>query len=264
MADQTDLGPALPEPADQRPTGGRHARRPEPGPEARPDVDASAGHGSFWKELPILLLVAFGLAFLIKTFVVQAFYIPSGSMEQTLQVGDRVLVNKVVYHLRPIERGDIVVFNGVDSFTPEVTIVEPDSPVAKVVNWFGRTFGFAPPDERDFVKRVIGVGGDRVACCDAQGRITVNGIPLDEQDYLFPGNVPSQDSFDVVVPEGKLWVMGDHRAASSDSRAHMGDPGGGFVPEDRVIGRAFAVLWPFSDAQFLEIPPGFAVIDEKG
>ncbi len=260
MADQTDLGPALPEPADRRPTGGRHARTAD-------DVVAAkdeGGHGSFWKELPILLLVAFGLAFLVKTFVVQAFYIPSGSMEQTLQVGDRVLVNKVVYHVRPIERGDIVVFNGVDSFTPEVTIVESDSPVSKVVNWFGRTFGFAPPDERDFVKRVIGVGGDRVACCDAQGRLTVNGIPLDEQDYLFPGNVPSQDSFDVVVPEGKLWVMGDHRAASSDSRAHMGDPGGGFVPVDRVIGRAFAVLWPLSDAQFLEIPPGFEAIDEKG
>jgi signal peptidase I len=257
MADQTDLGPALPEPADQRPTGGRHAREHD-------HDDEHHGHGSFWKELPILLLVAFGLAFLVKTFVVQAFYIPSGSMEQTLQVGDRVLVNKVVYHLRPIERGDIVVFNGVDSFTPEVTIVEPDNPLAQAVDWFGRTFGFAPPDERDFVKRVIGVGGDRVACCDAQGRITVNGIPLDEQDYLFPGNVPSQDSFDVVVPEGKLWVMGDHRAASSDSRAHMGDPGGGFVPEDRVIGRAFAVLWPLSDAQVLEIPAGFAVIDEKG
>ncbi len=260
MADQTDLGPARPEPADpgprSRPSAGRHARV-----EVEPEVEHH--HGSFWKELPILLLVAFGLAFLVKTFVVQAFYIPSGSMEQTLQVGDRVLVNKVVYKTRDIERGDVVVFNGVDSFTPEVEIAEPTDLVPKVVTWFGRTFGFAPPDERDFVKRVIGVGGDHVVCCDAKGRVTVNDVPLDETSYLYPGNKPSNDQFDVIVPAGKLWVMGDHRDASSDSRAHLGDPGGGFVPADRVIGRAFAVLWPTDHAQWLEIPDTFATIDQK-
>jgi signal peptidase I len=217
-------------------------------------------HTSFWRELPLLLVVALGLAFLVKTFVVQAFYIPSGSMEQTLEVGDRVLVNKVVYKTRDIQRGDVVVFNGVDSFTPEVTITPPSGALAGAVDWFGRTFGFAPPDERDFVKRVIGVAGDRVRCCDAQGRITVNGQPLEESAYLYPGNAPSDVPFDVVVPEGKLWVMGDHRAASSDSRAHLGDPGGGFVPVDRVIGRAFAVVWPLSDAQVLEIPDAFATL----
>lgn len=265
MADQTDLGPALPEPADPRPGGaaGRHAR-PEPAKAPKRSQQAAQArpprHGSFWKELPILLIVAFGLAFLVKTFVVQAFFIPSGSMEQTLQVGDRVLVNKVVYKVRDIERGDVVVFNGVDSFTPEVEITGPSDPVGKAIDWFGRTFGFAPPDERDFVKRVIGVGGDRVVCCDASGRITVNGVPLDEETYLFPGNVPSEDPFEVLVPAGKLWVMGDHRAASSDSRAHMGDPGGGFVPEDRVIGRAFAILWPFEHAQWLEIPETFEAV----
>jgi signal peptidase I len=260
MTDQTDLGPARPEPADPgpRPSGGRHAR-----PEPERSAAGTQHHGSFWKELPILLLVAFGLAFLVKTFVVQAFYIPSGSMEQTLAVGDRVLVNKVVYKTRDIERGDIVVFNGVDSFTPEVTIVEPSGIVPKVVDWFGRTFGFAPPDERDFVKRVIGVGGDHVTCCDAKGRIAVNDVPLDEESYLFPGSKPSEDVFDVIVPAGKLWVMGDHRAASSDSRAHLGDPGGGFVPTDRVIGRAFAVIWPLENAQWLEIPDTFASIDDK-
>ena len=134
MAEQTDLGPARTEP------GPRTARRAARGAHARPEEPA---HGSFWRELPILLLVAFGLAFLIKTFVVQAFYIPSGSMENTLQVGDRVLVNKVVYHVRSIERGDVVVFNGVDSFTPEVSVQEPEGPVAEVVTWFGRAFGFA-------------------------------------------------------------------------------------------------------------------------
>ena len=247
MTDQTDVAATLPDP-EPRPRPGRGAH-------AAPPPQKS---GSFWKELPILLLVAFGLAFLVKTFVVQAFYIPSGSMQNTLEIGDRVLVSKVVYHLRPIERGDVVVFNGVDSFTPEVTIVEPTDPVGKVTDWFGRTFGFAPPSERDFVKRVIGVGGDHVVCCDAKGRITVNGVALDESSYLYPGNAPSSEPFDVRVPEGKLWVMGDHRAASSDSRAHLGDPGGGFVPTDRVIGRAFAVVWPFSHAQVLEIPETFS------
>jgi len=247
MTDQTDVAATLPDP-EPRPRPGRGAH-------AAPQPEKS---GSFWKELPILLLVAFGLAFLVKTFLVQAFYIPSGSMQNTLEIGDRVLVNKVVLHTRDIQRGDVVVFNGVDSFTPEVTIIEPTDPIGKVTDWFGRTFGFAPPSERDFVKRVIGVGGDHVVCCDQQGRITVNGVALDETSYLYPGNKPSNDPFDVRVPEGKLWVMGDHRAASSDSRAHLGDPGGGFVPTDRVIGRAFAVVWPFSHAQVLEIPETFS------
>ena len=182
MTDQTDVAATLPDPRSRpRSSGGAHAA-PSPAPEKS---------GSFWKELPVLLLVAFGLAFLVKTFLVQAFYIPSGSMQDTLEIGDRVLVNKVVYHLRPIARGDVVVFNGVDSFTPEVTIIEPTDPVGRATDWFGRTFGFAPPSERDFVKRVIGVAGDHVVCCDAQGRITVNGTALDEASYLYPGNAPS-------------------------------------------------------------------------
>ncbi len=229
--------------------GPRHARALPITPPAR--------RSSFWRELPILLVVAFLLAFLVKTFVVQPFYIPSGSMEQTLQVGDRVLVNKLVYHVRDVERGDVIVFDGTDSFTPEVRIARPSDALGRVVDWFGQLVGASPGDERDFVKRVIGVGGDRVTCCDAQGRITVNGVALDERSYLYPGNKPSSQPFDVQVPPGKLWVMGDHRAASSDSRAHLGDPGGGFVPVDRVIGRAFLVAWPFGRAQLLPIPETF-------
>lgn len=214
-----------------------------------------------WVEFPLLILGAFLLAFLVKTFLVQAFYIPSGSMEQTLQVGDRVLVNKMVYRFRPIERGDIIVFDGTGSFISGNQTDPQISPIGQVVRFLGEIVGIAPPSDRDFIKRVIGVGGDRVVCCDADGRITVNGIPLEESEYLYPGNPPSKQNFDVLVPEGRLWVMGDHRSASADSRAHLGDPGGGMVPVDRVIGRAFAIVWPLDRAQFLPIPESFAVVN---
>jgi signal peptidase I len=215
------------------------------------------GHTSMWRELPVLIIIALALAILLKTFLVQAFFIPSGSMENTLRVYDRVLVNKVVYHLRDIKRGDIVVFNGVDSFTPEVTIAPPTNPISKAVQWFGGLIGFAPPSETDFIKRVIGIPGDHVACCDAQGRVTVNGVALNESSYLYPGNSPSETRFSIVVPKGRIWVMGDHRAMSSDSRAHIGDPGGGTVPEDKVIGRAFVVIWPISHWSWLSNPSTF-------
>lgn len=215
-----------------------------------------------WVEFPLLILGAFLLAFLVKTFLVQAFYIPSGSMEQTLQVGDRVLVNKMVYRFRPVERGDIVVFDGTGSFISGNQADPEVNPIGQVVRFLGEIVGIAPPSDRDFIKRVIGVGGDRVVCCDADGLITVNGIPLEESAYLYPGNPPSKQNFDVLVPEGRLWVMGDHRSASADSRAHLGDPGGGMVPVDRVIGRAFAIVWPLDRAQFLPIPDSFAIVNE--
>jgi len=212
---------------------------------------------SMWRELPVLIVIALALAILLKTFLVQAFFIPSGSMENTLRVYDRVLVNKVVYHLRDIKRGDIVVFNGVDSFTPEVTITPPSNPISKALSWFGGLIGFAPPSETDFIKRVIGIPGDHVVCCDAQGRITVNGVALNETSYLYPGNAPSDMRFNIVVPKDRLWVMGDHRAMSSDSRAHIGDPGGGTVPIDKVIGRAFVVIWPVGHWTWLSNPSTF-------
>jgi signal peptidase I len=237
---------------------GPMVHEPEPGTSST--RKQSPPQGSLWKELPVLIVIAIALAILLKTFLVQAFYIPSGSMENTLQVGDRVMVNKVVYHLRDIKRGDVVVFDGLDSFTAEVTIAEPTNPVAKALGWFGSLVGFAPPSEKDFIKRVIGIPGDRVACCDAKGRVTVNGVALDEP-YLYPGNSPSDQPFDITVPAGRLWVMGDHRAASSDSRAHLGDPGGGTVPENKVIGRAFVVIWPLGHWSWLSNPPTF---DQSG
>jgi signal peptidase I len=206
--------------------------------------------GSLWKELPVLIVIAIALAVLLKTFLVQAFFIPSGSMEDTLQVNDRVMVNKVVYHLRDIKRGDVVVFNGVDSFTPEVSIPQPTNPVAKALGWFGSLVGFAPPSETDFIKRVIGIPGDHVACCDAKGRVTVNGVPLAEP-YLFPGNNPSDQPFNMIIPAGRLWVMGDHRADSSDSRFN------GTIPENKVIGRAFVIIWPVGHWGWLSNPSTF-------
>jgi signal peptidase I len=218
--------------------------------------------GSFWKELPVLIVVAVVLALVIKAFAVQAFYIPSGSMQNTLQVGDRVLVNKIVYHTRDIARGDVVVFNGLDSWDPETQVKEPGNPVSKALHAVGSAFGVAP-NEKDYIKRVIGIPGDHVKCCDAQGRVTVNDVPLDEKSYLYTDpitheqNKPSNDPFDVTVKEGQLWVMGDHRELSYDSRSHRGDPGGGTIPTDRVIGRAFVIVWPLNRLDTLPIPGTF-------
>ncbi|WP_433246926.1 signal peptidase I [Streptosporangium sp. CA-135522] len=211
---------------------------------------------SFWLEFPLLVVVSLLLALLIKSFVIQAFYIPSESMENTLLINDRVLVNKLVYYTRDIERGDVVVFSGVDSWKGEVDIEEPSNPVAAFFQWAGTVFGVVP-GEKDYIKRVIGVPGDTVKCCDAKGRVTVNGIPLEEESYLYPGDKPSAQSFEIKVPEGRLWVMGDHRSVSYDSRMHQGDPGGGTIPAEQVIGRAFVIVWPFSRATTLPIPETF-------
>jgi signal peptidase I len=210
-----------------------------------------------WQELPLLLVVAFCLAVLIRTFLVQAFFIPSGSMENTLLVGDRVLVNKVVYDMRDPLRGEIVVFRGTDNWAPEVT--EPISQTfgAKLGRTVGDLVGVSRPGERDFIKRVIGLPGDRVACCDAKGRITVNGVAIDEP-YVEdnsdleappnPGQCTSRRFAEITVPAGEMFVMGDHRKVSLDARCQ------GPVPIENIIGRAFVIVWPSERFAGLSVP----------
>jgi signal peptidase I len=210
---------------------------------------------SFWRELPILIAVALLLAVIIKTYAIQAFYIPSGSMENTLLINDRVLVNKIVYHIRDIHRGDIVVFNGDGSWDPGTVPVNGNI-FQQFGDGFASMFGFGHPGDI-LIKRVIGIPGDHVACCDAQGRVTVNNVPLTEQSYLYPGSAPSLSRFNIVVPPGRLWVMGDNRFYSDDSRDHQGDPGDGTIPESGVIGRAFIIIWPPSRWRILPIPATF-------
>jgi signal peptidase I len=209
---------------------------------------------SWWVELPILLVFALVLALLIKSFVVQAFFIPSSSMENTLEIGDKVLVNKLVYDFRSIHRGDVVVFNGDGSWDPVPS--RPAPLISRLWDSVSGLFGTAP-GVHDYIKRVIGIPGDHVACCNRKGQITVNGVPLSEKSYLYPGDAPSTQRFSITVPPGRLWVMGDHRSVSWDSRGHMNDPGNGTVPEDHVVGRAFVIVAPVSRWRILPIPATF-------
>jgi signal peptidase I len=218
-----------------------------------------AKKGSLLRELPVLLLIAFVLALVVKTFFVQAFFIPSGSMEQTLHgctgcTGDRVLVNKIPYWFGEPEPGDIVVFKGPDTWTPEVSVAEPANWFTGGLMWLGRAVGVAPPSEDDFVKRVIATEGQTVQCCDAEGRVTVDGEPLDEP-YIFENTPLESRAFGpVTVPEGRLWVMGDHRSASADSKAHVGDRYSGTIGVDDVIGKAAVIVWPVSRFGLLDAP----------
>lgn len=206
------------------------------------DERPSKPQRSFWRELPILIGVAILVAVVVRAFVLQTFFIPSESMENTLLINDRVLVNKLVYDFRDPHRGEIIVFKAPEEWRSD-------------------------PNEQDFIKRVIGVAGDHVVCCDAANRITVNGAPLDEP-YLYRDGAgvsdpASLDEFDVVVPEGRLWVMGDHRTHSGDSReqfTRFADVTLATIPAADVIGRAFVLFWPLSRGDWLSVPDTFADI----
>ena len=200
--------------------------------------------GSLLKELPFLVVVALVASLLIKSFLVQFFYIPSGSMENTLQVQDRVAVNKIPFISKSIDRGDVVVFRDPDDWLPEIVDYDTNKYLAKVKSALVAVGVLPNPAKQYLVKRVIGVAGDRIVCCTKNDKLSINGVEVDEP-YIFAGNKPSDMTFDVTVPEGKIWVMGDHRGASADSRYHQEDINKGFVPISKVSGRVFAVIWPF-------------------
>jgi len=208
------------------------------------DEQTAKRRGSFWRELPILLGVAILVAVLVRAFVLQTFYIPSPSMEHTLNVLDRVLVNKLVYDFRDPKRGEIIVFKAPD-------------------DWQSGAEG------EDFIKRIIGTPGDNVVCCDAQEHLVVNGVSLDEP-YIFRDADGNQDpaadrKFNITVPKDRLWVMGDHRSASGDSLEHYeetSDIQEATIPEKSVVGRAFTVFWPLSRAKWLSVPDGFDKIPD--
>jgi signal peptidase I len=208
-----------------------------------------------WQEMLLLLGIALVLAVLIKAFFMQAFYIPSASMNDTLVQDDRILVQKVSYWGGGDPgRGDVVVFADPGGWLEPSASAAPGNPLAKGLEAVGLY-----PTGGHLVKRVIGVGGDVVKCCDGQGRILVNGTPLDES-YLAAGEKPSLIDFEVEVKPGYVWVQGDNRSNSADSRVHLGDPGGGQVPTDDLVGKVFAVVWPLGHAKTLPTPATFSSV----
>lgn len=226
---------------------------------------------SGWKvllrDVVVIFVIAVLVSFLIKTFVARSFYIPSGSMENTLQINDRIIVNELQPSVFPLSRGDVVVFKDPGGWLPAAA-PQTGNPIQQGVGAVLDFVGLGASDsDQHLVKRLIGLPGDHITCCNALGQMSVNGVPLKEPYVLLPAGqqAVSGKPFDVTVPAGKIWVMGDNRYNSADSRYHMDDPTKGFVPMSDVVGRAFVVSWPVSHWQWLSnYPETFAGTETKG
>jgi signal peptidase I len=213
-------------------------------------------HLPVWQESLLLVVTALVMAVIVKGFFLQAFYIPSQSMEPGLLVNDKILVQKVSYWFGHPHRGDVVVFDDPGGWLGESETFVASNPLQKGLELVGLF-----PTGGHLIKRVVGVGGDRVVCCDSAGRIMVNGTSLDEP-YLMGGSGGPTDGqkFDIRVPDGHLWVMGDNRGNSADSRVHLGDPGGGFVSEDEIVGKAWLRVWPLNRMGIITDPDSFDAV----
>ena len=199
-----------------------------------------------------IVAVALVLSLLIKTFLLRSFFIPSGSMENTLQISDRIVVNELVPNIVPVNRGDVVVFRDPGQW------LGAEGATSGPIPWYDyplSLFGLAAPDSNQhLIKRVIGLPGDTVQCCDAKGRLMINGVPITEP-YVAAGNKPSEKRFKVTLGPNKYWMMGDNRGNSADSRFHMDLPSHGQVDKSFIVGRAFMITWPFSQFGWLDNYP---------
>ncbi|TLM72431.1 signal peptidase I [Pseudarthrobacter sp. NamB4] len=212
-----------------------------------------------WRFAFLAVLLAVAISGLVRSLWLDVYFIPSDSMEPVLDGGDRILVSRTGFQQEPIRRGDIVVFDGRGTFAPlNSGRGRLADTAAGITQWLGFT-----GSDTTYVKRVIGLPGDSVACCSPDGKVTVNGEPL-EEPYIFGGDAPSSQKFSAVVPEGRLWLMGDHRSRSADSRSLLGAPGGGMVPVDRVIGRPVQIIWPLDRFAPVPRPPAAGPSTENG
>lgn len=233
----------------------------------RPKRKKLRGWKAFLRDVAVILVAAIVISFLIKTFLIRSFYIPSESMRDTLQINDRIIVNELTPDLMPVQRGDIVVFRDPGGWLGPESVPEDQNPVVAFFDWLLSIVGLTAPDSNDhLIKRVIGLPGDVVECCNEFGQMTVNGVPFEEPYILLPDGVTkaSRDDFGpITVPENSLWVMGDNRYNSEDSRFQQDTPGKGFVPYDHVVGRAILISWPIDRWTWLDnYPIVFSGVDE--